>query len=118
MNKIVSLAVALLMIGIAAQSLKAEMNPKERIAIIKALKTKGLIGENNKGLVEFRTDDHKAAEVVNEENSYRLKNYKDIAAKTGTSAESVGMQRAKQIVQEDSSGSWHQTQDGTWTQKK
>lgn len=102
---------------VSALIVKAEMPVEKRIAIIKALKLNGTIGENNKGLLEFRTSDRKAAAVVEEENAYRLKNYKEIAAKTSSTPEAVGAERAKQIQKEDPPGVWHQDQSGNWKKK-
>ncbi|MFA6293741.1 MAG: DUF1318 domain-containing protein [Victivallales bacterium] len=81
------------------------MDSKERLAIIKALKNKGIVGENSKGLLEFKTGDKSAAAVVNEENSERAKAYADVAKKTGASAAAVGEQRAAQIAKEEGAGS-------------
>ena len=104
--------------GLSASAAGTKMGEKDRLAIVKALKNKGNVGENSKGLLEFRNDDKKAEEVIKEENSARLAKYKDIAEKTGTTPEKVGEQRANQILQEDPSGTWHQAPDGKWSQKK
>ncbi len=109
------LSVVLIFAG--AFAVNAEMSSKERIAIVKALKLKGIVGENNKGLLEFKSTDRKAAAVVDEENASRLKAYKEIADKTGASLDAVGAQRAKQIAQEDPSGVWLQSSDGSWKKK-
>lgn len=93
------------------------MDSKQRLAIIKGLKLKGIVGENNKGLLEFKAGDKSAAAVVNEENAERTKAYADVAKKTGASAAAVGAQRADQIAKEESSGVWIQDAKGAWSKK-
>ncbi len=93
------------------------MDSKQRLAIIKGLKLNGAVGENNKGFLEFRTDDKKAAAVVDEENAERKKAYAEIAKKTGTSVDAVGAQRAAQIAKEESAGVWVQDAEGKWAKK-
>ena len=80
-----------------AGDIKARM--KARQPVIKALKAKGIIAENNKGYLEFISGMKEKEDVVNAENNDRKKVYTAIARKTGTSAELVGMRRAKKIAQ-------------------
>ncbi len=89
----------------------------DRVAIIKGLKLKGLIGENNKGLLEFRTADRAAEGIVNEENAERSRVYSEIGQKSGVSSENVGKQRAAQIAGEEPGGVWIQNADGSWFKK-
>jgi hypothetical protein len=93
------------------------MDAKQRLAIIKGLKIKGIIGENNKGLLEFRTGDKSAQAVVDEENGERSKVYGDVAKKTGTSVAAVGAQRAAQIAKDEAAGAWIQDADENWKKK-
>jgi uncharacterized protein YdbL (DUF1318 family) len=95
------------------------MDSKDRLAIIKGLKIKGIVGENNKGLLEFRTGDKSAAAVVTEENTERSKAYADVAKKTGAgaSAADVGAQRAAQLAQGEAKGVWVQDAKGEWAKK-
>lgn len=93
------------------------MNLEKRLAIIKGLKIKGVVGENNKGYLEFRGK-KKAEKVVNDENESRKKVYQDIAKKQGVSAEQVGKQRALQNTDNSPKGTWVQKEDGSWTRKK
>ncbi|MFZ2655889.1 MAG: DUF1318 domain-containing protein [Victivallales bacterium] len=93
------------------------MEAKQRLAIIKGLKLKGIVGENNKGLLEFKTGDKSAQTVVDEENTERGKVYGDVARKNGTSVAAVGAQRAAQIAKEESAGCWIQDADGNWKKK-
>ena len=93
------------------------MDSSDRLKIIKGLKIKGIVGENNKGLLEFKTGDKSAAAVVNEENAERTKAYADVAKKTGASVAEVGAQRSEQIEQGEASGVWIQDAKGAWTKK-
>jgi uncharacterized protein len=93
------------------------MDGNQRLAIIKALKLKGIVGENNKGYLEFRSGDTQALDVVNEENSVRSKVYEDIAKSSGVSVETVGSQRASQIAAGEVSGVWIQDIAGNWKKK-
>ena len=93
------------------------MDGNQRLAIIKGLKIKGIVGENNKGLLEFKTADKSAAAIVDEENSERSKAYADVAKKTGAAGADVGAQRAAQIAQGEAKGVWIQDAKGAWSKK-
>jgi hypothetical protein len=100
----------------AAQSdVKARF--KARLPAIKALKSQGLVGENNRGLLEFRTANRSQKAVVEAENRDRMKVYDAIARKEGTTAEFVGQRRAQQIAAAASPKEWLQNQAGSWYQK-
>ncbi len=93
------------------------MDAKQRLAIIKGLKIKGIVGESNQGLLEFRAADKSAKAVVDEENAERSRVYADVAKKTGVTVAVVGAQRAAQIAKEESAGVWIQDAAGSWKQK-
>lgn len=78
---------------------------------------KGVIGENNKGFLEFLKPDKSKESIINEENTDRLSIYKYIALKQDTSVELVGKRRAEQIAKKASYGEWLQLPDGKWHQK-
>ena len=115
MKKIIQLISLFTCLSLAFHSFA--MDPGQRLAIIKALKLKGLVGENNKGFLEFRTNDKTAEPVVNEENSERAKAYQEVARKTGADAEKVGTQRSVQIASGEPGGVWIQEQNGSWIKK-
>lgn len=119
MNRIVkSLVIMLTLAGLFGVAINGySMDAKQRLAIIKGLKLKGIVGENNQGLLEFRTGDRTASAIVDEENSERTKAYAEIAKNTGVSVSAVGAQRANQIAQEESAGVWIQKPDGSWYKK-
>jgi uncharacterized protein YdbL (DUF1318 family) len=90
---------------------------RERLPIIKDLKSLGIIGENNKGFLAFPTGKAEKQDVVDAENADRRIVYKSIAKKTGATAEIVGQRRAIQIFENALPGEWLQDQGGNWIQK-
>ncbi len=90
----------------------------ERLPTIRALKEKGLIGENNKGYLEFVGNKKEKADVIKAENTDRKKVYGAIAKQQGTTVELVGKHRAIQIARKAKPGEWLQDADGKWYQQK
>jgi hypothetical protein len=88
-----------------------------RLPEIKALKDKGLIGENNKGFLEFVGQQQEKPKVVAAENQDRQMVYKAIAKQQGTTVDLVGKHRAIQIANKARPGEWLQDADGKWYQK-
>ena len=101
-----------------AGSKKIKARMKERLPVIKALKAEGVIGENNKGYLEFIGGNKAKKDVINAENSDLKQVYTAIANQQGTSVDLVGKRRAKQIVNKAKPGQWIQDQSGKWYQKK
>ncbi len=99
-----------------SDKIKARM--KERLAVIKVLKAEGVIGENNKGYLEFIGGKQAKKDVINAENSDRKQVYTAIAKQQGTSVDLVGKRRAKRIENKAKPGQWIQDQSGKWYQKK
>ena len=89
-----------------------------RLPEIKALKAKGLVGENNKGFLEFVGQQKEKQEVVTAENQDRQKVYQAIAKQQGTTAELVGKHRAIQLAAKAQPGTWLQDANGIWYQRK
>jgi uncharacterized protein YdbL (DUF1318 family) len=75
-----------------------------------------VVGENNKGYLEFKGAP-KAKEVVDEENGVRRKAYEAVAASTKVSVDQVSAQRAAQLAAESPAGTWIQLPDGRWAKK-
>ena len=100
----------------SAESIQERM--KARLPDIVALKGKGLIGENNKGFLEFRSEKKEKEAVVASENSDRLKIYNKIASRQKTTVELVGNRRAAQIAKKAAPGEWLQDSAGNWYQKQ
>ena len=88
-----------------------------RLPQIIKLKTQGIIGENNRGLLEFRSGNKSGANIVNAENSDRQKVYKAIAKQQGVSAMLVSQKRAQQIRGKATTGEWLQKPSGQWYKK-
>jgi uncharacterized protein YdbL (DUF1318 family) len=98
-----------------AASLKDRM--ADRIPAINALKDSGLIGENNVGMLEYRTAQKPEQTMVQEENNDRQTVYTAIAQKQGVSPVLVGQRRAQMIAEKGKSGHWYQAADGKWYKK-
>jgi uncharacterized protein YdbL (DUF1318 family) len=99
----------------SAKEIRARM--LARLPEIKVLKDKGLVGENNKGFLEFVGQQKEKQEVVTAENRDREMVYKAIAKQQGTTIELVGKHRAIQIANKARPGEWLQDASGKWYQK-
>lgn len=115
--------VAALVIGAGALTARAEdlntvkARMSQRLSKLDQLKAGGVLGENNRGMVELRGGDASAGDVMAEENRDRSIVYAELAKQTGTSAEQVGRARARQIAAASAAGVWLQKPDGSWYQK-
>jgi len=101
--------------SIEAASIKDRM--AARIPAINSLKDQGVIGENNKGFLEYRTGAKPQQQLVNDENKDRAAVYEAIARQEGVSAVLVGQRRAKMIAEIGKPGQWFQKPDGSWYKK-
>ena len=99
----------------SSQAIKKRMI--ERLPTIQALKEKGLIGENNKGYLEFVGSKKEKADVIEAENTDRKKVYDAIAKQQGTTVELVGKHRAIQLAKKAKPGELLQDANGKWYQK-
>jgi uncharacterized protein len=99
----------------SSKSIKKRMI--ERLPTIRALKEKGLVGENNKGYLEFVSSKQENADVVEAENKDRKKVYDAIAKQQGTTVELVGKHRAIQLAKKAKPGEWLQDANSKWYQK-
>ena len=88
-----------------------------RLPAIKALKNKGLVGENNMGYLQFVGSKKEKEDVVNAENKDRKLVYGAIAKQQATTIEVVGKHRAIQIANKAQPGEWLQDANGKWYQK-
>ena len=96
-------------------AVKAQM--ENRLPTIVELKSKGIVGEDNMGYLQFVGGKREKEDVVQAENQDRKKVYASIAKKEGASAEQVGHRRAVQIANKAKRGDWLQDQNGKWYQK-
>jgi len=120
--RILIVATALVMgfVGItsAAEDLNAiKTRMAQRLPQIDALKTQGVVGENNRGMMELRGGDVDAGDTVAAENRDRGFVYAEIAKQTRTTVEQVARHRARQIAASSAPGVWLQKDDGTWYKK-
>jgi len=100
----------------SAKEIQARM--LARLPEIKALKDKGLVGENNQGLLEFVGQQKENQDVVAAENQDRKMVYEAIAKQQGITVELVGKHRAIQIADKARTGEWLQDADGKWYRKE
>jgi len=89
----------------------------ERLPVIKSLKAQGIVGENNRGYLEFVGQKKDKADVVEAENKDRKLVYGAIAKQQGTTVELVGKHRAVQIANKARPGEWLQDANGKWLKK-
>jgi hypothetical protein len=89
-----------------------------RLPVIKDLKARGIVGENNTGFLEFIGNQKEKADVVKAENKDRKSVYEAIAKKQGTTPKVVGKHRAVQIAGKAQAGQWLQDANGKWYKKK
>ena len=102
-------------ISALADDIKARM--KNRLPVIKELKAQGIVGEDNKGYLQFVGGKQTKPDVVAAENKDRQTVYAAIAKQQGTTADLVGQRRALQIAKRASKGEWVQDSSGKWIQK-
>jgi hypothetical protein len=98
-----------------ADTIKERM--KARLPEIISLKNQGVIGENNKGFLEFVGSARPNPALVADENKDRLAVYEAIAKQSGATAQVVGERRAIQITEGADAGDWLQDAGGKWFQK-
>lgn len=94
-------------------------NRRERFNQLKDLKSKGIVGENNRGYVEVLSNDSSSAGLVEQENSDRRLIYKTIESQNNLSGALGTIEKVFAQVQRDkaSSGDKIQTEDGQWVAK-
>ena len=88
----------------------------QRLPQIDEMKARGVVGENNRGLLEARGSGADSG-VISAENKDRETVYAALAEQTKTSTEQVARARARQIAQGSRSGVWVQDISGEWTKK-
>lgn len=88
-----------------------------RIPAINVLKDQGVIGENNKGFLEYRTGNQAQPQLVADENKDRGLVYEAISKQQGAPAALVGERRANMIAENGQPGHWFQKPDGSWYKK-
>lgn len=122
-QKIFKITVSLFLSGLLflcvsayAQDIKTRM--KDRLPVIKALKMQGIVGENNRGYLQFLGDKREKEDVVAAENQDRKTVYSAIAKQQNTTVEVVEKHRAAQIETKAEPGEWLQDANGKWYRHK
>jgi len=100
---------------VLASGIKERM--KQRLPAIAALKTKGIIGENNKGYIGFVTSTTEQEAVVNAENKDRKKVYTYFAKQQNTTLDVVEKVQAQRKAEKTDPGEFFQNSDGAWVKK-
>jgi uncharacterized protein YdbL (DUF1318 family) len=98
-----------------AGDLKSRMSA--RLPTINALKSNGVVGENNQGYLTMLKKQNDKKALVDAENKDRRKAYEMIAKQQGSTAAHVGQRRALQIAQKAKTGTWLQDAKGKWYKK-
>jgi uncharacterized protein YdbL (DUF1318 family) len=84
---------------------------------IEQLKKEGVLGENNKGYLEFVGDVVKNKALVEAQNKDRKEGYSIVAKKQGVSVEQVAKVRAAYYAKKTKSGEYFQSRSGKWVKK-
>ena len=95
-----------------------QQQAKGDYAAVKSLLDRKVAGYTNTAMLEARegaTDDDKITIV--EENAKRLKRFREVAQKSGTSIEAVQKRRVVKLREKSAAGTWLQSDDGAWKQK-
>jgi uncharacterized protein YdbL (DUF1318 family) len=116
------LLVGLLSVGVVAARAAEDLSVvkarlAQRLGALDQFKSSGAIGETNRGLVDLRAASPAAGDLVAAENRDRGIVYAAIAQQTGSTVETVGRARAKQIAAASASGVWVQRESGEWYKK-
>ncbi len=90
---------------------------KQRLPAIAALKTKGIIGENNRGYLGFVTKTRAKEDVIAAENKDRKKVYNHFAKQQKTTLDFVEKIQAKRKADRVHPGEFFQKPNGTWVKK-
>lgn len=117
----ISLSLSILLIvaaTVVAGSKEIKARIKARLPVINSLKADGIIGENNRGYLEFIKSNKSKENVIISENQDRKRVYSAIAKQQGVTVDLVGKRRAKQIAERANPGHWIQDGNGNWYQKK
>ena len=118
----ICLLVGLLSAGVVAARAAEDLGAvkarlAQRLGSLDQLKSSGAVGETNRGLVDLRAASPAAGDLVAAENRDRGIVYAAIAQQTGSTVETVGRARAKQIAAASAPGVWVQRENGEWYKK-
>jgi uncharacterized protein len=100
---------------VLAQGIKERM--KSRLPVIAELKKQQIVGENNRGYLDFVGSRKSHEAVIAQENQDRKIIYSQIAAQQNTDLRVVEKNRALQLAERAAPGTYVQKPDGTWVLK-
>jgi uncharacterized protein YdbL (DUF1318 family) len=118
MTKIIVLLIVSLIVSsqyVFAAGIKERM--KQRLPVIKGLKAKGIIGEDNKGYLGFVSGNKVQQDVIAAENKDRKLIYNHIAKQQNTTIDTVEKKQAKRKADKAKSGQFFQNGKGEWIKK-
>jgi uncharacterized protein len=120
---LLSLALLPLAAHAAAASREEELRKsfEQRYPKLAELKKAGTVGETFHGYVELvdeKSKDKEAKELVDAENDDRKELYKLIADKEKTTAEKVAERNAKRVFEKAKPGEYLKGEDGKWKKKE
>ncbi|MBE7444210.1 MAG: YdbL family protein [Planctomycetia bacterium] len=104
-------------LSLAADINAVKANMEKRLPLVVELKSKGIVGEDNNGYLQFVGGKREKEATVEAENQDRKEVYQVIAKKERVSVEQVGQRRALQIINKARKGEWLQDPNGKWYQK-
>lgn len=100
---------------VLAQGIKERM--KSRLPVIAELKKQQIVGENNRGYLDFVGSQKSHEAVIAQENQDRKIIYSQIAAQQNADLSVVEKNRALQLAERAAPGTYVQKPDGTWILK-
>lgn len=100
---------------VLSQGIKERM--KERLPVIAELKKQGIVGESNRGYLDFVSSRKTNEDLIAQENQDRKTIYSQIAAQQNTELVVVEKNRALQLAERAAQGTFVQLPDGNWVQK-
>jgi len=100
---------------VLASEIKERM--KQRLPVIADLKTKGIIGEDNKGYLGFVTSVREQEAVIAAENEDRKTVYTYFAKQQNTTIDVVESVQAARKAEITAPGEFFQNPDGSWQKK-
>jgi len=89
----------------------------QRLPAIADLKTKGIIGEDNRGYLGFVAGSRVMEEVIAAENSDRRAVYEIFAKQQNTSLDVVESVQGARKAEKANPGEFYQNRDGQWVKK-
>jgi len=116
--KIIPLLMLFLMLSspcVSADAIKDRMI--QRLPAIADLKTKGIIGEDNRGYLGFVTGNRVMENVIAAENADRKTVYEIFAKQQNTSLDVVETVQGTRKAEKANPGEFYQTRDGQWIKK-